>query len=92
MKNYILYWDFFILKERLEKIKNIHLLSHNTNTVKSYNYCTGLNMKIFIDAIESGLIMLCFRYDVTSKGKRHDHGCEFKIKNIKDIHNLYSIN
>lgn len=98
------YWDFDILKEKLErKLQILALVKAWTNRINGIEYFKYYKMNIFIlkeftdfiDAIEKGKIKISFKIGSYSDEKRYgnvnEHGVGFSIKeeNIFDIFYIY---
>lgn len=98
------YWDFDILKEKLERkltvlafIKACSKYSNQDgceyfkyNKLEIYNL---KNFEAFIDCIEKGVIRINFKLNIKTKGDKrgqiHDHGTSFDILE-NDIPKLYN--
>ena len=98
------YWDFDILKEKLErKLQILALVKAWTNRINGIEYFKYYKMNIyilkeftdFINAIEKGKIKIAFKIGSYSDEKRYgnvnEHGVGFSIKeeNLFDIFYIY---
>lgn len=95
------YWTFDSLKQKLNrKLKVLAFITSKNKVVDGKEYFLYEKCRIykfkdfekFLDLLEDGTIMLDIRIGVyksgKSKGKTHDHGTGFRIKE-KDITKLY---
>lgn len=97
------YWTFEALKKRLErKLKTLAFIEGKSKTEGSkelFKYskitiCQFKDFEKFLKALENGIIMLDIRIGVycsgKNKGKTHDHGSGFRIKE-NDLESIYTI-
>lgn len=97
------YWGFDLLKEKLErKLKYLAFIKALSKKINKEEYFKYYKMNIyklkdfnsFINLLENGIITISFKIGVFKKGKNkgkiHDHGTSFNIKEA-DLLKLYNL-
>lgn len=102
----ITYWEFDSLENKLQKkLKNLAYVDGESKIVNGEEYFKYEKIAFykfkdfskFLDLVEDGTIMLDIRIGVyqsgTNRGKTHDHGTGFRIKesDLDKLYDLYNI-